>query len=87
MAATQQPVNGGVFAATVAAPAWKSIPSWYLVARDDHAINPDLQRFYAQRMGARTTEIDSSHVPFISRPAEVARLILQAAEAGSAAPA
>jgi len=59
--------------------AWKTIPSWYLVSQDDRAINPDLERFYAKRMGAKTTEIKSSHVPFISHPAEVARLIEQAA--------
>lgn len=86
MAATQQPANGGIFAESVETPAWKTVPSWYLVAKNDHAINPDLQRFYARRMGAQTTEIESSHVPFISRPNEVAKLIEQAAiEAGSAA--
>jgi pimeloyl-ACP methyl ester carboxylesterase len=61
--------------------AWKTIPSWYLVSQDDRAINPELERFYAKRMGARTTEIKSSHVPFLSHPAAVARLIEQAAGA------
>src|SRR6266568_1304770 len=60
--------------------AWRTVPSWYVVARDDHAINPDLERFFATRMGARTTEIRSSHVPFLSRPSQVARIIEQAAE-------
>ena len=69
----------GAFGASVAQPAWKTIPSWYLVTQEDRAINPDLERFYAKRIGAKTTEIRSSHVPFISHPAEVARLIEQAA--------
>jgi pimeloyl-ACP methyl ester carboxylesterase len=81
MAATQRPVSGSVFAATVPAPAWKTIPSWYLVAQHDKAINPDLERFYAKRMGAKTSEINSSHVPFLSHPGEVARLIVEAATA------
>jgi pimeloyl-ACP methyl ester carboxylesterase len=81
-AATQKPIIGSVFGASVQKVAWKSIPSWYLVAQDDHAINPEQERFYARRMGAHVTEIKSSHVPFLSHPAEVARLIEQAA-AGS----
>jgi len=81
MAATQKPIIGNVFGATVDQATWKAIPSWYLVAQDDRAINPDLERFYAKRMNARTTEIKSSHVPFISHPADVARLIEQAASA------
>jgi len=81
MAAAQKPVSGTVFGASVEQPAWKTIPSWYLVAQEDRAINPDLERFYAKRMGAKTTEIKSSHVPFVSHPREVARLIEQAASA------
>ena len=80
-AATQKPIIGSVFGASVTKVAWKTIPSWYLVGTDDHAINPDLERFYAKRMGAKTTEIKSSHVPFISHPEEVAKLIEQAASA------
>ena len=78
-AATQKPIIGTVFAASVSQAAWKTIPSWYLVAQNDHAINPELERFYAKRMGATTVEVASSHVPFLSHPAEVARLIEQAA--------
>jgi pimeloyl-ACP methyl ester carboxylesterase len=81
MAATQKPVIGSAFGASVDQAAWKTIPSWYLVTQDDRAINPDLERFYAKRIGAKTSEIKSSHVPFISHPAEVARLIEQAAMA------
>jgi len=59
----------------------KTIPSWYLVSRQDHALNPDLERFYAKRMGATTSEINASHVAFISHPKVVARLIEKAATA------
>jgi len=82
MAATQKPIIGSVFGASVDQVAWKTIPSWYIVSQDDKAINPDLERFYAKRMGARTTEIKASHVSFISHPGEVVRVIEQAA-AGS----
>jgi len=78
-AATQKPIIGSAFAATVDQVAWKTIPSWYLVTQDDRAIHPDLERFYAKRIGAKTTEIKSSHVPFFSHPDDVARLIEQAA--------
>ena len=47
---------------------WKNIPSWYIVAANDRAINPDLERFYARRAGAKTTQLKSSHVPFLSQP-------------------
>jgi pimeloyl-ACP methyl ester carboxylesterase len=60
-------------------PAWKSLPSWYLVAQNDEAISPDAERQFAQRMGATTIEIPSSHVAMVSCPAEVAELIEQAA--------
>jgi len=75
IAATQKPVNGSAFGAKVANAAWKNVPSWYIVATEDRAINPDLERFYAKRMGAKTTEIRSSHVPFLSHPVEVANVI------------
>ncbi|HXM46411.1 MAG TPA: alpha/beta hydrolase [Pyrinomonadaceae bacterium] len=79
MAATQKPIKGSAFGESVPQAAWKTIPSWYIVAQEDQALNPNLQRFFAKRIGAKTTEIKSSHVPFISHPAEVARLIEQAA--------
>jgi pimeloyl-ACP methyl ester carboxylesterase len=75
IAATQKPVNSSVFAAKVTNAAWKTIPSWYIVGTEDRAINPDLERFYAKRMGAKTTEIKSSHVPFLSHPKEVVKVI------------
>ena len=66
--------------------AWRTIPSWYMVATEDHAINPDLERFYAKRMNARTTEVKSSHVMYISHPADVARVIEEAAKATAIQP-
>src|SRR3954464_10497673 len=79
MAVTQKPINNTAFAASVASPAWRTIPSWYMVSTEDKAINPDLERFYAKRMGATTTEVRASHVAFISHPEEVAKLIERAA--------
>ena len=84
MAAAQKPIIGNAFASSVPQAAWKTIPSWYIVAKCDRAINPDLERVYAKRMGVTTVEIDSSHVPFISRPREVARLIVEAARSSAA---
>lgn len=80
-AATQKPIKAENFGASPAHAAWKSIPSWYVVSRQDHALSPDLERFYAKRIGARTTELDASHVAFISHAPEVAALIEQAAGA------
>lgn len=81
METTQKPINGAIFGAQFGAPAWKTIPSWYMVAQEDHAINPDLERMFASRMGAKTVEIKSSHVPMISQPQEVIKLIEEAASA------
>jgi len=81
MAAAQKPIIGNVFGATVTHASWKTIPSFYLVSQQDRAINPDLERFYAKRMGAKTVEVNSSHVSFVSHPDAVARLIEQAASA------
>lgn len=81
MAATQKPVFNGIFGETVTAAAWKTIPSWYMVATEDQALSPDMERFLAQRMNATTVEIKSSHVPFISHPQEVVKLIKEAAKA------
>ena len=62
-------------------PAWKSHPTWYLVATEDQAIPPDAERMFAQRMGASTVEVASSHVAMVSHPDEVVRLIEAAADA------
>jgi pimeloyl-ACP methyl ester carboxylesterase len=63
--------------------AWKSKPSWYIVAEHDRTVQPDLERFFAKRMGATTTEADSSHVVMLSRPEVVLDVIRSAAVAVS----
>lgn len=65
-------------------PAWKSLPTWYLVATQDEAIPPDAERMFAQRMGASVVEVPASHVAMVSHPVEVARLVQAAVEACSA---
>ena len=69
--------------------AWKSKPSWYIVANNDRTVHPDLERFVAKRMGAHTHALDSSHVPMLSQPDEVIDVIRAAAKAiqGSSATA
>jgi pimeloyl-ACP methyl ester carboxylesterase len=62
MFAVQQPLAASTFNDVMGVPAWKSLPSWYLVAAEDEAIPPDAQRMFAQRMGASTSEVSSSHV-------------------------
>jgi pimeloyl-ACP methyl ester carboxylesterase len=59
--------------------AWRSKPSWYAVSTEDRTINPDLERFMAKRMGAKTIEVKASHVSLISQPETIANLILDAA--------
>jgi pimeloyl-ACP methyl ester carboxylesterase len=81
MHAVQQPLAVRTLQDTMGAPAWRSRPSWYLVASDDQVIPPNAERQFAARMGATTVEVKSSHVMMISRPDEVARLIETAAEA------
>lgn len=60
--------------------AWKSKPSWYILANNDQTVHPDLQRFVADRMGAHTHPVDSSHVPMLSHPAFVVDVIRSAAK-------
>jgi pimeloyl-ACP methyl ester carboxylesterase len=83
--AVQQALTSTAFTEVMGVPAWKSLPSWYLVAQNDEAIPPDAERMFASRMGATTVEIPSSHVAMVSHPAEVADLVEKAAEAVSAA--
>ncbi len=87
MYAVQQALASTAFTDVMGAPAWKSLPSWYLVAQNDEAIPPDAERQFASRMGATTVEIPASHVAMVSHPAEVADLVEKAAEAVGAAAA
>ncbi len=79
--AVQQPLAGSTFTDVMGAPAWKSLPCWYLVATQDQAIPPDAERMFAGRMGATTIEVPSGHLAMVSHPAEVAQLVESAAEA------
>lgn len=81
MAAAQKPAFGGIFAEHLDAVAWATIPTWYMVAKEDKALSPAMERFLAQRMGATTVEIKASHVPFISEPSEVVKFIEKAVRA------
>jgi pimeloyl-ACP methyl ester carboxylesterase len=81
MYAVQQALSSTAFTDVMGVPAWKSLPSWYLVAQNDEAIPPDAERMFASRMGATTVEIPSSHVAMVSHPAEVADLVEKAADA------
>ncbi|MEH0845656.1 alpha/beta hydrolase [Micromonospora sp. CPCC 205711] len=87
MHSVQQPIAGSAFNDAMGVPAWKSLPSWYLVATQDQAIPPDAQRMFASRMGATTIEVPASHVPMVSHPDEAAQLIKAAAETRTAMPA
>jgi pimeloyl-ACP methyl ester carboxylesterase len=62
--------------------AWRTKPAWFIVARNDRMINPQLERALARRMHARTTILNSSHVAMLAHPAAVAAVILEAAAAG-----
>ena len=66
------------------APAWKSLPSWYLITQDDQALPPDVQRTFATRMGATTAGVPAGHLAMVSHPAEVVKLTETAAEAALA---
>ena len=81
MADSQVPWGVEALAGKVTVPAWKSKPSFYLVASDDRMIPPPAQRAMAARAGAKVTETAGSHAVYVSKPADIARLIEQAAEA------
>jgi len=81
MAAAQRPVAAAALEERAAVAAWRTLPSWYLVATADRAVHPDAQRAMARRARAATTEVDASHSVAVSRPAAVAALIERAARA------
>jgi pimeloyl-ACP methyl ester carboxylesterase len=81
--ATQGPANAKLFEAKVDVPAWKTKPSWYVVAQKDETINTEQERFMSKRMEATTIEVDSSHVPMLSHPDVVADLIMKASDASA----
>src|ERR1700722_4824029 len=77
--AVQEPFQKALLTGRPGQAAWRSKPSFYAVSTEDRTINPDLERFMAKRMGAKTIEIKASHVSLISHPDEITRLILEAA--------
>jgi pimeloyl-ACP methyl ester carboxylesterase len=76
--ATQQPFRRSLTAEKTTNAAWRSKPTFYAVSTQDRTINPDLERFMAKRMGAKTIEIEASHLALISHPDAIANLILEA---------
>lgn len=78
MSATQGPIKASAFDDRTTVAAWKTKPSWYLLASEDRMIHPDVQRSSAKRIGATLTEVNASHVPQQSQPAAVAKVILEA---------
>ncbi|AZG15492.1 alpha/beta fold hydrolase [Cupriavidus pauculus] len=80
MAATQGPIQAKAFGEKTTVAAWASRPSWYIVSANDRMIPPDLERAMAKRIDAKVTTLPTSHVPQQSRPADVAKVILDAVE-------
>jgi pimeloyl-ACP methyl ester carboxylesterase len=81
MAATQRPIAEAAFSEASGPPAWKSLPSWAVIAKGDKAAGTDLTRSMAERAGATITELDGSHVIMVSQPAAVTEVIQTAAAA------
>jgi pimeloyl-ACP methyl ester carboxylesterase len=77
--AVQAPFRRSLLADRTTHAAWRSKPSWYAVSTEDRTINPDLERFMAKRMGAKTIEVKASHLSLISQPDTITKLILEAA--------
>jgi pimeloyl-ACP methyl ester carboxylesterase len=85
--ATHYAPDAGLFSRNAPGVAWRSKPSWYIRATKDRTVHPDLQRFVAERMGATTYDVDSSHVPMLSRPDLVLDVIRTAVTAVQGSPA
>jgi len=85
MADSQVPWGVGALSGSISEPAWKSKPSWYLVATDDKMIPPPAQRFMSERAGATVVEVAGSHAIYVSQPNAVASLITQAAKGAKVA--
>jgi pimeloyl-ACP methyl ester carboxylesterase len=81
MADSQVPWGLGALEAAVSEPAWKTKPSWYLVASDDRMIPPAAQRFMSERAGSTVVESAGSHAIYVSQPEDAASIIKQAAQA------
>ena len=79
MAESQVLISADSFTHQVTSPAWKTKPTWYMVATADRSINPDQERMMAKRANAKTVEVNASHVAYMSHPKETAKLIEEAA--------
>lgn len=79
--AVQQPLASNTFGDVMGTPAWRSLPTWYLVTTEDQAIPLPAEQMFAKRMGATTVEVPSSHAVMVSHPKEVIRLIEMASDA------
>jgi pimeloyl-ACP methyl ester carboxylesterase len=77
--ATQRPVQSAVFRSAIRGAAWRTKPSWFIVALNDRTISPELQRMTAERMSAKVLTLATSHVPMLAKPEEVAEFICDAA--------
>lgn len=84
MADAQVPWGLEALGGTISEPAWRSKPSWYLVASDDRMIPPAAQRAMSQRAGATVVEVAGSHAIYVSQPAAVAKLIVEASQGSRA---
>ena len=78
MFAVQQPLHWSALGEVMGVPAWKSLPTWFLIADGDQAIPPDAQRQFAPRMGATTVEVATNHVAMVSHPHDVLQLVKEA---------
>ena len=81
MFAVQQPLSATALGDVMGVPAWKALPTWFLVADGDQTIPPDAERLFAKRMGATTVEVPTNHVAMVSHPDDVLTLIKTAAQA------
>src|SRR3984885_6925553 len=79
MAISQVPISTDAFTHKITSPAWKTKPTWYMVATEDRSINPDQERMMAKRAKAKTIEVKASHVAYLSHPKETAKMIEEAA--------
>jgi pimeloyl-ACP methyl ester carboxylesterase len=84
LTATQVPVSVAAMKGEITIPAWKSKPSWYIIAANDRAISPDLEAAQAKRIGATTITVPSSHVIMLAQPLKVADVIFDAASKAGA---
>jgi pimeloyl-ACP methyl ester carboxylesterase len=81
MAITQRPIDKRILTDKTTVAAWRTIPSWYLITRDDHANPPELQQFFAKRAKSHVEDVNSSHAVYVSHPGAVVRIIEDAAHA------